>query len=150
MNIQEDQSNPHKHIDLRMRTLRTLWLALFFSVGFYYVLTLFVRRNENAVPNNTLSITLVMVALSATLISFIVKNKLLARAVEQQQVQMVQQAYVVAWAINDVAALLGFLDFLMSGNRYYYVPFLIAAAGQLLHFPRREHVENAAFKRTTS
>src|SRR5688500_7800087 len=107
MNIQEDQSNPHKHIDLRMRTLRTLWLALFFSVGFYYVLTLFIRRNENAVPNNTLSITLVMVALSATLISFLVKNKLLARAVEQQQVQMVQQAYVVAWAINDVAALLG-------------------------------------------
>lgn len=81
--------------------------------------------------------------------SFLLKSKLLNRAIEEQQVPMIQQAYVVTWAIAEVGALLGLLDFFITGNRYYYVPILIAGAAQLLHFPRREHVENAAFKRTT-
>jgi hypothetical protein len=149
MDTNAGESNPQENVELRMRTLRILWLGLFLSVGVYYGLTLFVGRNENAVPNNTLSIALIVVAFSATLISFVVKNKLMTRAVELQQTGVVQQAYVVTWAINEVAALLGFLDFFVTGNPYYYALFLLAAAGLLLHFPRREHVENAAFRRTT-
>lgn len=149
MDTQPDQSNQHEKIELRIRTMRILWLAFVLSVVMYFVFTLFVGRNETATPNNTLSLTLLIVALSAVLISFLLKSKLLNRAVEQQQVPMIQQAYVVTWAIAEVGALLGLLDFFVTGNRYYYVPILIAGAGQLLHFPRREHVENAAFTRTT-
>jgi magnesium-transporting ATPase (P-type) len=149
MNTAQDQNNPEENIDLRMRTLRTVWLALCTSIFLYYVLTIFTGRNENATPNNTLSLTILLVAFSATLISFVIKNKLVTRAIDQQQVQTVQQAYVVTWAISEVGALLGLLDFFVTGNRYYYAPFLIAGATQLLHYPRREHVENAAFKRTT-
>jgi hypothetical protein len=149
MDTQPDQSNQQEKIELRIRTMRTLWLALVLSVVMYFVFTIFVGRNENATLNNTLSLTLIVVALSAVLISFLLKNKLVNRAVEQQQVPMVQQAYVVTWAIAEVGALLGLLDFFVTGNPYYYVPMLIAAAGQLLHYPRREHVENAAFNRTT-
>ncbi len=129
--------------------MRTLWLAFVLSVVMYFVFTIFVGRNENATPNDTLSLTLLIVALSAVLISFLLKSKLINRAVEQQQVPMIRQAYVVTWAIAEVGALLGLLDFFVTGDPYYYVPILIAGAGQLLHFPRREHVENAAFKRTT-
>jgi hypothetical protein len=56
---------------------------------------------------------------------------------------MVQQAYIVAWAITEVGGLLGVLDFFTTGDRYYYLLFMIAALGQLLHFPRREHMLNA-------
>jgi hypothetical protein len=52
----------------------------------------------------------------------------------------------MAWAITEVAALLGLLDFFLTTDRYYYVLLIIAALGLLLHFPRREHVVNAAFK----
>jgi hypothetical protein len=110
---------------------------------------LFVGRNEDLTPNNTLSLALTVVALSTVLISFVLRNKLVNRAVEQQQVPMVQQAYIVSWAVTEVGALLGLLDFFATGNPYYYVPMLIAVAGQLMHYPRREHVENAAFSRTT-
>lgn len=149
MDTQPDQSNQHEKVELRIRTMRILWLAFVLSVVMYFVFTLFVGRNENAIPNITLSLTLLLVAFSAVLISFLLKSKLLNRAVEQQQVPMIQQAYVVTWAIAEAGALLGLLDFFVTGNRYYYVPILIAGAGQLLHFPRREHVENAAFTRTT-
>jgi hypothetical protein len=149
MDTKSGESNPQENVELRMRTLRVLWLALFLSLVMYYGLTLFVGRNETVTPNNTLSIALMVVAFSTTLISFVVKNKLMTRAVESQQLGMVQQSYVVTWAINEAAALLGLLDFFVTGNRYYYALFVLAAAGLLLHFPRREDVENAAFKRTT-
>jgi len=68
--------------------------------------------------------------------------------VDQQRVRLVQQAYIVAWAITETAALVGLLLFFLNGNRYYYVLFVIAAAGMLLHFPRREHVINASFKQS--
>lgn len=147
MNTQSaNQNHPQENVELRIRTMRTLWFAMFMSVVMYYVFTFFVERSENVNPNATVSLMLVGVGLLTTLISFPVKNRLLARAVEQQQVQLVQQAYIVALAVTEVAALLGLLDFFLTGNRYYYILFIIAACGQLLHFPRREHVLNASFK----
>ena len=127
--------------------MRTLWLAMLLSIAGYFAFTLFVGRTASREPNPTLSLILLGVAVAAALISFPLKSKLLNRAVEQQQVQLVQQAYIVAWAVNEVGALSGLLDFFTTGDRYYYVLFIIAAIAQLLHFPNREHVQNAAGKR---
>src|SRR5215216_4906251 len=144
--MKNPESPNQTDIELKIRTIHTLWIALLLSIGMYYVFTLFVGRPENVEPNDTLFLVLVFIALSTTLISFPIKNRLLNRAVEQQQVQLVQQGYIVAWALSEVAALLGVLDFFMTGDRYYYILFIIGACGQLLHFPRREHVVNASAK----
>ena len=109
-----------------------LWLALFASVGLYFALTFFVGPSEDVEPNPTLSLILIVAGLSTTLISFVIKSKLIARAIEQQQIQLVQQAYIVAWAVTEVAGLLGFLDFLATGHRHYYILFIISAFGLLL------------------
>lgn len=133
-------------IELRIRTLRTLWIAGLLSIGGFFLLTIFAKPSEDIAPNPTLSLILLGVGLSTTLSSILVRNKLLSRAVDQQQVPMVQQAYVVGWAVNEVAALLGLLDYFMTSNRFYYAPLIVSVCGQLLHFPRREAVLNAAFK----
>ena len=147
MNTQSrNQRDPQTSIDLRIRTMRMLWTGMLLSIGVYYVFLQFAGRSENRAPNPTLSLTLIGVAAVTTLISFLIKSKLLTKAVEQQQVLMVQQGYVVTWAIAEVAALLGMIDFFATGDRYYYFFFIIAACGMLLHFPRREPVVNAAFK----
>ena len=149
MNTQSaNQKPPQEDIEARIRTIRTLWIAMVLSVINFFVFLFIVGRPENVTPNNTLSITLLAIALLTTLISFPIKNRLLARGVEQQQVLLVQQGYVVAWALTEVAALLGVLDFFQTSNPYFYVLFVIAVCGMLLHFPRREHVLNAAFKRS--
>ena len=140
--------NQQHDIDVRMRTMRILWFAFIVSVGMYYVFTLFANRRPNPTPNNTLSLTFIAVSASMLLVSFLLKHKLLNRAIDQQQVGLVQQAYIVALALAEVPALLGMLDLFVTGNRYYYVLMIIAAGIQLLHFPRREHVESAAFRRT--
>ena len=145
MSMQSPNQQDQK-IELRLRTLRTLWIALFLSVLIYFVMTIFVHRSENAVPNNSLFLILLLMGLSITSVSFLVKSKLLNKAVELQQVPLVQQGYIVAWALSEVSALLGLLDYFATGDRYYYVLFIISAFGYLLHFPRREHVINATFK----
>jgi hypothetical protein len=134
-------------IEPRMRTMRTIWSAMLMSIGFYYAFTFFAKRPENVEPNSTLFLVLVGIAVSTVLLSFPVKNKLISQAIEQQHVPLVQQAYIVAWALSEVPALLGLLDFYLTGNRYFYVLFLLAVFAQLLHFPRREHVINASFKK---
>lgn len=141
-----DPNRPQMDIEQRMRTVRILWLGLLASVGLYYAFTIFTGRPENLEPNHTLSLALLAAGVSTALISFLVKSKLVNRAIEQRQVQQVQQGYIVAWAMSEVAALLGLLDFFLTSDPYFFVLFIIAALGEFLQFPRREHFENASFK----
>jgi len=141
-----NQNNPQTEIELRIRTLRTLWFALLGSIGIYYGFTLVVERREGLESNPSLSLSLMCVAMLMVLVAFVIKTKLLSKALEQQSTGMVQQAYVVTWAITEIAAVLGLIDFFLTNDRYYFVLLIIAALGVLLHFPRREHVVNAAFK----
>ena len=146
MNTQPMNQNPQTNVELRIRTLRTLWMALLLSILGYFVLTMFAKPSEDITPNPTLSLMLLGAGVSTTLISFLIRSKLLSRAVDQQQLPLVQQAYIVGWAVNEVAALLGVIDFFVTGHRHYYILFLVSALGLLLQFPRREPVTNAAFK----
>ncbi|HEY0726938.1 MAG TPA: hypothetical protein VGD38_02640 [Pyrinomonadaceae bacterium] len=132
-------------IEQRMRTVRIIWMALVVNIGLFYFLTRVAERPENNEPNDTLSLALLAAGVSTVLVSFVVKSKLIGRAIEQRQVQQVQQGYVVAWAMSEVAALLGLLDFFITSDPYFYALLIIAALGQLFHFPRREHFENASF-----
>ena len=138
--------NQSENVELRIRSMRTIWIALILSIGAYFVLTLFAQKSENIEPNSMLSVILIAIAASTTLISFPIKSKLLNNAIEQGQVPQVPQAYVVAWAVSEAGALLGVVDYFLTTDRYYYAPMLIAVCGQLLHFPRREHIESASFR----
>ena len=141
-----NQNDPQTSIELRIRTMRTVWFTLFLTIGIYYGFTLFAENKRGLASNPTLSLTLMCVAMLLVLVAFVIKSKLLSKALEQQSPGMVQQAYVVTWAITEGAALLGLLDFFLTNDRYYYILLIISALGQLIHFPRREHVVNAAFK----
>ena len=129
-----------------MRTIRTLWIATMSSVVGYYVLTLLQKRSESLEPNNKVFLILVTISLSTTLLSFLVKSQLLRRAINQQQPALVQQAYIIAWVVSEVAGLLGLFDYFATGDRYYYVMFIIGLCGQLLNYPRRDDVVNATFR----
>lgn len=139
------QNNSQQDLDLRVRTMRTLWLALMASVGMYLLFTLIVGRPANLQSNSTLSLALLGVTVLITLLSFFVRKWLVSKAVARRQVPMVQQAYIATWALAEIGGLLGMLDFFATSDRYYYVFFLIAVGAQLLHFPRREDVVNASY-----
>lgn len=115
----------------------------------FYVFSLVKEPSRDVEPNSTLTLIFIAVALLAIPLSFVVKSILLKQSVEQQRPELVQQAYIIALAINEVGALLGLLDYFSNGDPYYVVPMIIAACGELLHFPRRQHVIDASFKTST-
>ena len=145
--MQQSPNNSQFNIEQRLRTIRILWIAMLFSVVVYYVFTLFVPQQIERQPNSTVSLFLLAVGVLATIISFPIKRRFLNQAVDQQRVQVLQQGYIFTWAVNEIAALFGLLDFFLTGNRYYFVLFLIAAIGLLLHYPKRQHLIDASWKK---
>ena len=134
----------------RHQTMIVLWFALSMSIVMFFVLSLLVPPRIINDPNNQTS-SLLMFALTAVgtflvIVSFPVKNKLLERSVEKQDIILVQQALVIACAICEASALLGLIEFFVVGSREYYLLFLLAAGGMALHFPRRSQLEAASYK----
>jgi len=138
-------------LNKRYQTMLILWFALLMSVVMYFVF-LQVAASSIASPENPPDSRLVLVinALGVVFVlaSFVVKRKLLERSVEKQDVLLVQKALVFACALCEVTALLGLLERFIFGNREYYLLFILAAAGDLFHFPRRSQLEAASYKST--
>jgi hypothetical protein len=133
----------------RYQTMLTLWFALLMSVVMYFFVTVFAGakiQSPAANPSSAiLTIVLTAVGTFLVILSFAVKQKLLSRSVDNQDPGLVQKALVVACAMCEVAALLGLVERFVVGNKDYYLLFIVAAAGILLHFPKRSQLEAASF-----
>jgi hypothetical protein len=129
-------------IDERYRTLLIIWGALctslIFYLGFIYLVPVV------AMPNQKLTLLLNTAGLIPVTASFLIKQVLIGKAIERQRADQVHTAYILSWALCEVAGLLGLLDNRATGSSYYYVGFAIAMLGMLLHFPRKQHLVEAS------
>ena len=130
-----DQNEPN--IDARYRTLLTLWSAILMSILILLGIALFVPAEAG---DPRLSLVLNCAAILPLALSFVLKSQVLNKATEQQRLDQVQAAYVLSFALSEMGALLGLLDHLINGGRYYYVGFIFAGVGMLSHFPQKKHL----------
>lgn len=137
---------PEPRVELRHRNILIIWAAILMLVPMYLVLIWI-----NSVPpdpeKSTLSFMLLGLSLVPVVISFLVKQKLLAKAAELQKLELVQQAYVVAFVLCEAALLLGLVTYFVTGSPYYVAAIAIGALGLLMHFPRKQHLLDATFKK---
>jgi ABC-type multidrug transport system fused ATPase/permease subunit len=138
------------NMNARYQTLVILWFALLMSIAMFFLVTLFAAPEiaDNA-SNSTNSVAVIVLTALGTflvILSFVVKRKLLERSVEKQDVNLVQQALVVACAMCEASALLGLIERFAFSISASYLLFLLAAAGTALHFPKRSHLEAATYK----
>ena len=147
-----NDSNP-PIIEVRYRTLFILWFAICMSVLLFLVLVQFTPVKINVQhstcsdclsSNLRLSLVLNSLAIVPLGISFLIKQRILAQANALQKIDMVQSAYVVAFALCEASALLGLLDHFINGSHLYCVGFIFAGLGMLLHFPRKQHLLDAS------
>ena len=138
------------NLNARYQTLLILWFSLLMSIGIFFLITLFtappIANNASNSSNSTPVIVLTAVGAFLVILSFLVKRKLLERSVEKQDVNLVQQALVVACAMCEASALLGLLERFSFRSSASYLLFLLAAAGTALHFPKRGQLEAASYK----
>ncbi len=140
MKTDPSKTNP----DARYRTLLILWFALSMSILIYLVFVQLATTEVN--PNQKLSLALNTLGLVPVALSFLFKQKILDRSVEEQRVDLVQAAYVVSFAFCEVPALLGLVDHFVTGSKYYIVGFSIAGLGMLLHFPLKKNLIAASYR----
>lgn len=137
-------------LDQRYRTMLILWVAMLGSIASLFAMTMIVApEHPGHAPGTPAGIVLfVLAAVGALLmvLSFAVKSKILERSVEKQDVMLVQQALVVAWAMCEASALLGVVERFVIASGHHYLLFLIAAVGVALHIPRREQLISATWK----
>lgn len=133
-------------VELRHRNILIMWAAILMLVPMYLVLIWM-----NSVPpdpdKSTLMLVLTGLSIVPVAVSFLAKQKLLAKAAELQKLELVQQAYVVAFALCEAALLLGLVTYFVTGSPYYVAAIAIGALGLLTHFPRKQHLLDATFKR---
>ena len=125
----------------RYRTLIIIWLGILFSIGMFWVVGMIVAPGGAGTEGNSmLNLVLTAIGTVLALVSLAVKQKLLAQSVEKQRVQLVASAYIVAFAMCEGAAIFGFIDRLLTNDRYYFLLFIVAVVFMLLNFPKKIHM----------
>ena len=132
-------------LDVRYRTILILWAAICMSVLMFLVLVQFTP--VPATDNLKLSLILNSAGIVPLGMSFLLKQIVHDRAVSQQNLPLVQTGYILAYALCEMAALLGLMDHFMNGSRYYYLGFVLAGLGLLAHFPRMQPLLDASPRR---
>jgi hypothetical protein len=126
----------------RHRGLLVIWGAQFFALAVFILITRLVEIAPSA--GDVLLVQLFYAAGGATFaLSFVVKHLMLRRAVVTRRPDAATTAYVLAFALCELTALLGLVNYFISGVPIVLL-FALAAVGLLLHFPRRAHLEAAA------
>ena len=138
--------NQQATLDMRYRIMLILWFALFLSIPMFFLLTVLIPRSEEVVGNKLLNFLLAGVGTFAVGVSYFIKKRFLERSVTEQNIDLVQTGMIIAASLTEVAAILGMLDYLLTGNRGYYLLMIVALIGSLLNFPRRDHLLAASYK----
>jgi predicted MFS family arabinose efflux permease len=133
-----------ERVAARYRVFLFLWIAILTSMSILFALALFLPSSGSA--NETLSFALLGTAFVTVVASLFIKQQMVKKAIDQQQVAVLMNAYIISFALSESAALFGLLDHFVSGSGYYRFSFIMAAIGMLLHFPKKEHVRAASFK----
>lgn len=145
-------AKPQLDIDARYRTLLILWIAQLMSIGVLYLVGTFfgpAPSTQSLSSPSALTFAFAAVAMILVILSFVVKGKLLARSVQEQKVELVQNALIVACAMCEGSALLGLVERFVARNSDYNLFFLLAVVGIALHFPKREQLLSATYKSTS-
>ncbi|HWS54152.1 MAG TPA: hypothetical protein VN228_08500 [Pyrinomonadaceae bacterium] len=152
-----DQTGTAESHEKRLRVLRILWAAFLVNVVLLALVAYVAAPEADAgaafagggeAPGGlpTPLVILFALGLLALALSFLLKGRVMRRAHEGRRPDLVQTAVIVGLACCEATALFGFVALFVSGHSYSFLLFAAGAAGQLLHFPRREEVLLGPYK----
>lgn len=119
-----------------------LWSGIVISLSLFLGMTLFIPTNAES--NSKFSLLLNCAGIVPLGLSLLLKSQILSKAAQQQQIDQVQVGYVLGFALTEAAALLAVVDHFVNSGKYFYVGFVFAGLGMLLHFPQKRHLLAAA------
>lgn len=131
-------------VEARHKVFLILWFALFVSVMLFLMLVMV--AGSKGTPNPTLSYALLGIGSITVVVSFILKQQMVKKAINNSDIAALQSAHIMSLALCESAALFGVLDRFMTGSQTSWFLFAIAAIGILLHFPKKDHIRAVSYK----
>ena len=140
-------TNPQEaeaRVAARYKVFLILWIAMLMSLGILLGLAVFVTGSGR--PDRTMSYTFFGISIVLVIASLLIKQRQLRQAIEKGQVALLQNAYILGFALCEAAALFGLLDHFVTGSNNYRFMFALAVLGMLVHFPKMDHVRAVSYK----
>ncbi|MCB1025535.1 MAG: hypothetical protein KDB79_14155 [Acidobacteria bacterium] len=137
------------------KNLAMIWLVLFMSQFLFLVVVYFVEPGvfefdftKPVIDQNALIILIfAAVGLLNFALSFVLKKKFLDQATSEQNVSFVQTAMIVGCALCESVTLFGVMLAFVAEYQYFFAWFFVGILGMLFHFPKRDNLIAASFKK---
>jgi len=117
--------------------MQIVWVAFAISIVAYFVVARVVTPLK---VGDSARVEKVLAALAAAyaVVSFPVKRWLLAQARETGSLGLLRMAMFAPLVLCEAGAVTGLAIRIVTGWQYYYVFLLLALAGMILNFPKRD------------
>ena len=145
----------NSNVGRNYQTLVVIWFAMLLSqitlLGVVYFARPEVYKFDFTKPvlgeNAVLIIAFAFIALINLALSFVMKKRSFQQAVEKQQISYVQTGLILAYAFCEAISLLGIVLAFAFSYQYFFAWFALGILGIILHFPRRDDVVAASYKK---
>lgn len=141
-------------IKVKYETLVIIWAALLMS-QLLFLLVVFVAKPElfrfdftqPLLGDQPLVVLLFAVmAIVLLVLSFVLRNQHMRRAVADQDASCIQTALVLSCALSEGCSILGLILAFAFDYQYFFLWIALGLIGILFHFPRREKLLAASYK----
>ena len=135
--------------------LAVIWFSLLVSQLMFLVVLFFAKReiynfdfSKSPLGENAPVIAaFAVLGILTVLLSFILRKKFLNYAINNQKPALVQTALIVGCALCEAATLFGLVLAFAFNYQYFFLWFALGIVGIILHFPTRENLIAASYKR---
>lgn len=147
--------NEKTNVEGTYKTLVIIWFALLMS-QIMFLAVIFMTKPEifkldfTKPPlgeNAVVVIAFAVLALANFGLSFVMKKRSYEQAIAEQKIQFVQTGLIIACALCEAISLLGMVLAFAFSYQFFFLWFALGIFGILLHFPRRDSVIAASYKK---
>jgi len=147
--------SPNLNVEQQYRLLMVIWFVILFSQAMFLVVIYFSKpeifKFDVSKPllgeNPIMVIAFAILAIVNLTISFVMKKRCVEQAIAEQKAQYVQTGLIIACALCEVISLLGMVLAFTFSYQYFFLWFALGISGIILHFPKRDDVIAASYKR---
>lgn len=144
-----------QNVEQSYKTIMIIWFALLVS-QIMFLVVIFATKPELfkfdfskslAGENAIIVIAFAALAITNLGLSFIMKKRSFEQAVEKQDIAYVQTGVIIACAFCEAISLLGMVLAFAFSYQYFFAWIALGILGIILHFPRRDDVIAASYKK---
>lgn len=154
--------NTRPTTESQYKTLIVIWASLLMSQVMFVVLVFLTRPklfqfdfskpllgdgSTSSGSTSALIIGFAIAAITAVAFSFAFRRRLNDRAVAEQNTAHVQTGLIIALALCEASSLFGLALAFAFDYQYFFVWMILGIVGMILHFPKRDELHAASYKR---